>query len=142
MDDAPPLVVVGMEGWGDAAPLSGHDVRFTGFVPSEDLPALYNLCSVFAFPSIMEGYGLPVIEAMAHGAPVVTSRGTSTEEVAGGAALLVDPLEVSSIAAGLREALMSRDQWITRSRDRAAQVPWSETARLTFSAYSELVDEA
>jgi glycosyltransferase involved in cell wall biosynthesis len=142
MDDAPPLVVVGMEGWGDAAPLTGHDVRFTGFVPSDDLPALYNLCSVFAFPSIMEGYGLPVIEAMAHGAPVVTSRGTSTEEVAGGAAVLVDPLDVSSIAAGIREAMASRDAWSSRSLDRAAQVPWSETARLTFAAYSELVNEA
>lgn len=142
VNDAPPLVVVGMEGWGDAAPLTGHDVRFTGFVPSVDLPALYNLCSVFAFPSIMEGYGLPVIEAMAHGAPVVTSRGTSTEEVAGGAAVLVDPLDVSSIAAGIREAMASRDAWSSRSLDRAAQVPWSETARLTFAAYSELVDEA
>ena len=142
MDDAPPLVVVGMEGWGDAVPLTGHDVRFTGFVPSDDLPPLYNLCSVFAFPSIMEGYGLPVIEAMAHGAPVVTSRGTSTEEVAGGAAVLVDPLEVSSIAAGVREAMASRDAWSSRSLDRAAQVPWSETARLTFAAYSELADEA
>jgi len=142
IDDAPPLVVVGMEGWGDAAPLVGHDVRFTGFVPSEDLPALYNLCRVFAFPSIMEGYGLPVIEAMAHGAAVVTSRGTSTEEVAGGAAVLVDPLDVSSIALGVREALASQDSWSARSLDRAAQVPWSETARLTFAAYSELVDEA
>ena len=142
MENAPPLVVVGMEGWGDAAPLTGHDVRFTGFVPSEDLPALYNLCSAFAFPSILEGYGLPVIEAMAHGAPVVTSRGTSTEEVAGGAAVLVDPMDVASIAAGIREALASRDSWSSRSRDRAIEVPWSETARATFAAYSELVDEA
>jgi glycosyltransferase involved in cell wall biosynthesis len=142
IDNAPPLVVVGMEGWGDAAPLTGHDVRFTGFVPAADLPALYNVCSVFAFPSVMEGYGLPVIEAMAHGAPVVTSRGTSTEEVAGGAAVLIDPLDISSIAAGVREALASRDSWSLRSVDRARQVPWSETARLTFAAYSELVDEA
>jgi glycosyltransferase involved in cell wall biosynthesis len=131
-----------MEGWGDEAPLSGHDIRFTGFVPSHDLPALYNLCTVFAFPSIMEGYGLPVIEAMAHGAPVVTSRGTSTEEVAGGAAILVDPLDVSSIASGIRESLAARDAWSSRSRDRAVQVPWSETARATFSAYCELLDEA
>jgi glycosyltransferase involved in cell wall biosynthesis len=142
MSDAPPLVVVGMEGWGEAAPLAGHEVRFTGFVPSEDLPALYNLCSVFTFPSIMEGYGLPVIEAMAHGAPVVTSRGTSTEEVAGGAAVLIDPMDVASIATGIREALAGRDAWSSRSLDRAAQVPWSETARLTFAAYSELVDES
>jgi glycosyltransferase involved in cell wall biosynthesis len=141
MSGAPPLIVVGMEGWGEAAPLEGHDVRFTGFVPSEDLPALYNLCTVFAFPSIMEGYGLPVIEAMAHCAPVVTSRGTSTEEVAGGAAVLVDPLDLTSIASGIREALANRDAWSSRSLDRAAQVPWSETARLTFAAYSELVDE-
>jgi glycosyltransferase involved in cell wall biosynthesis len=90
----------------------------------------------------MEGYGLPVIEAMAHGAPVVTSRGTSTEEVAGGAAVLVDPLDVSSISAGIREALAARDAWSSRSRDRAVQVPWAETARATFSAYSELLDEA
>jgi glycosyltransferase involved in cell wall biosynthesis len=90
----------------------------------------------------MEGYGLPVIEAMAHGAPVVTSRGTSTEEVAGGAAVLVDPLEVASISSGIREALAARDAWSSCSRDRAAQVPWSETARATFSAYSELLDEA
>jgi glycosyltransferase involved in cell wall biosynthesis len=142
MSGAPPLIVVGMEGWGEAAPLEGHDVRFTGFVPSEDLPALYNLCTVFAFPSIMEGYGLPVIEAMAHCAPVVTSRGTSTEEVAGGAAVLVDPLDLTSIASGIREALANRDAWSSRSLDRAAQVPWSETARLTFAAYSELVDES
>lgn len=141
IDNAPPLVIVGMEGWGDEAPLAGHDIRFTGFVPSQDLPALYNMCSVFAFPSIMEGYGLPVIEAMAHGAPVVTSRGTSTEEVAGGAAVLVDPLDVASIASGIREALAARDAWSSRSLDRAAQVPWSETARATFSAYSELLDE-
>lgn len=140
MKNAPPLVVVGMEGWGDSAPISGHDVRFTGFVPANDLPALYNLCTVFAFPSILEGYGLPVIEAMAHGAPVVTSRGTSTEEVAGGAAVLVDPLNVASIASGISEAIHGRDAWVSRSHDRAAQVPWSETARLTFNSYSELVD--
>ena len=142
IDNAPPLVIVGMEGWGDEAPLAGHDIRFTGFVPSQDLPALYNMCTVFAFPSIMEGYGLPVIEAMAHGAPVVTSRGTSTEEVAGGAAVLVDPLDVASIASGIRESMAARDAWSSRSLDRAAQVPWSETARATFSAYSELLDEA
>jgi glycosyltransferase involved in cell wall biosynthesis len=79
--DAPPLVVVGMAGWGDEAPSTAHDVRFTGFVPAHDLPALYEACTVFAFPSILEGYGLPVIEAMAHGAAVVTSRGTSTEDL-------------------------------------------------------------
>ena len=137
--DAPPLVVVGMAGWGDQAPSTAHDVRFTGFVPAHDLPALYEACSVFAFPSILEGYGLPVIEAMAHGAAVVTSRGTSTEEVAGGAAILVDPLSVESIAAGLSEALENIDQLRARGVVRAAQVSWSATAEATMSAYREVL---
>ena len=137
--DAPPLVVVGMAGWGDEAPSTAHDVRFTGFVPANDLPALYEACSVFAFPSILEGYGLPVIEAMAHGAAVVTSRGTSTEEVAGGAAVLVDPLSVESIAAGLSEALSNVDNFRASGLARAAQVPWSATAEATVSAYVEVL---
>ena len=137
--DAPPLVVVGMAGWGDEAPSTAHDVRFTGFVPANDLPALYEACSVFAFPSILEGYGLPVIEAMAHGAAVVTSRGTSTEEVAGGAAVLVDPLSVESIAAGLSEALSNVDNLRASGLARAAQVPWSATAEATVSAYVEVL---
>ena len=140
--DAPPLVVVGMAGWGDEAPSTAHDVRFTGFVPANDLPALYEACSVFAFPSILEGYGLPVIEAMAHGAAVVTSRGTSTEEVAGGAAVLVDPLSIESIAAGLSEALMNIDELRIGGIARAAQVPWSATAEATMNAYREVLGTA
>jgi glycosyltransferase involved in cell wall biosynthesis len=140
--DAPPLVVVGMAGWGDEAPSTAHDVRFTGFVPANDLPALYEACTVFAFPSILEGYGLPVIEAMAHGAAVVTSRGTSTEEVAGGAAVLVDPLSVDSIAAGLSEALANVDNLQASGLARASQVPWSVTAEATMNAYREVLGTA
>ena len=136
---APPLVVVGMAGWGDHTPSTAHDVRFTGFVPAHDLPALYEACTVFAFPSVLEGYGLPVIEAMAHGAAVVTSRGTSTEEVAGGAAVLVDPLSVESIASGLSEALENVDKLRASGIARAAQVPWAVTAEATMSAYREVL---
>ena len=140
--DAPPLVVVGMAGWGDEAPSTAHDVRFTGFVPAHDLPALYEACTVFAFPSILEGYGLPVIEAMAHGAAVVTSRGTSTEEVAGGAAVLVDPLSVESIAAGVSEAMANRDQLRVGSIARAAEVTWFSSVEATVNAYREVLGTA
>ena len=137
IENAPPLVVVGMEGWGEQTPVTSHDVRFTGFVPPHNLAAIYEACTVFAFPSLMEGYGLPVVEAMAHGAPVVTSRGTSTEEVAGGAAVLVDPASESSIADGLREAMASRDDLVARGRERAALLTWSATADLTVAAYRD-----
>ena len=139
LDNAPPLVVVGMEGWGDSGVDTSHDVRFTGFVPAHDLPALYASCSVFAFPSLLEGYGLPVIEAMAHGAPVVTSRGTSTEEVAGGAAQLVDPLNVESIAHGISVALASGDELRVRGIARARECTWQATAEKTAHAYREVL---
>ena len=139
---SPPLVVAGIEGWGDAGIATDHDVRFLGFVPSNDLPVLYNLCSVFAFPSVLEGYGLPVVEAMAHGAPVVTSQGTSTEEVAGGAGVLVDPLSVESIADGIRTAMHSADDLRVRGLERVKQCTWSHAAQLTAQAYRDVVGGA
>lgn len=135
----PPLVVAGIEGWGDAGVASAHEVRFLGFIPSQDLPVLYNIASVFAFPSVLEGYGLPVIEAMAHGAPVVTSRGTSTEEVAGGAGVLVDPLSVESIAHGIVSALSSPDDFRRQGLQRAQECTWAHTAQLTAQAYRDAI---
>jgi len=79
---------------------------------------------------------------MAHGAAVVTSRGTSTEEVAGGAAVLVDPLSVESIADGLSEALANVDQFRAGGVARAAEVPWSVTAEATVNAYKEVLGSA
>jgi glycosyltransferase involved in cell wall biosynthesis len=136
---APPLLVAGMNGWGDQAITASHDVRFLDFVPAHNLPALYEACTVFAFPSILEGYGLPVIEAMAHGAAVVTSRGTSTEEVAGGAAELVDPLSVESIAQGLKNAFASGPELQEQGAARAAQLSWAHTAELTAQAYRDVL---
>ena len=141
MNDAPPLVIVGMDGWGDSGVKVNHEVILTGFLPMADVSAMYAACSVFAFPSILEGYGLPVIEAMAHGAAVVTSRGTSTEEVAGGAAVLVDPLSVESIAEGIANALAHRDELRQRGIARASSVPWSSTAEATARVYQQVVGE-
>ena len=82
-----------------------QDVRFFGFVPDRTLAALYRLASVFAFPSLYEGFGLPPLEAMACGTPVVTSRISSLPEVVGDAAILVDPYSVEDIADGLERVL-------------------------------------
>jgi glycosyltransferase involved in cell wall biosynthesis len=132
-----PLVVVGAPGWGDAAPV-GADVRFLGFVPATDLWPLYAAATVFAYPSLEEGFGMPIAEAMAHGAPVVTSRGSATEEIAGGAAELVDPLDADSIASGIRAALADRDRLIELGAARAAQLTWNATVDATLTAYREV----
>ena len=79
------------------------DIIFTGYVPFEDLPAIYTMAEVMAFPSLYEGFGLPVIEAMACGTPVVTSNTSSLVEVADNAALLVDPLSVEELETLLRQ---------------------------------------
>src|SRR6185503_7925216 len=90
-----------------------QDVRFFGFVPDRTLAALYRLASVFAFPSLYEGFGLPPLEAMACGTPVVTSSLSSLPEVVGDAALLVDPYSVDDIASGLMRLL---DDPVLRAR--------------------------
>ena len=132
-----PLVVAGAAGWGDAPPAS-DGVRFVGFVPPADLPALYAAATVFAYPSLQEGYGMPIVEAMAQGVPVVTSLGSATEEVAGGAAVLVDPNDPVSIAGGIDRASAERDALTAAGTARAAELTWERTAELTVAAYREV----
>ncbi len=134
-----PLVVAGAPGWGDTALAPGADVRFLGHVAADVLSALYGTASVFAYPSLHEGFGLPVLEAMAHGTPVVTSRGTATEEAAGGAAVLIDPADIESIAAGLRTALDDAPQLVRLGTERAAACSWETTADATVECYREVV---
>jgi glycosyltransferase involved in cell wall biosynthesis len=115
-----------------------HDVRFFGFVPERTLAALYRLASVFAFPSLYEGFGLPPLEAMACGTPVVTSRMSSLPEVVGDAALLVDPYDVVDIAAGLERTLGDdalRSDLIARGRERAAAFSWERSVRAIHGSY-------
>jgi glycosyltransferase involved in cell wall biosynthesis len=132
------LVVAGSEGWGEQRP-GGDATRFLGFVPGDELAALYRAAGVFAYPSLREGFGMPISEAMAHGVPVVTSAGSATEEVAGGAAVLVDPNSVESIADGIVAAFDRRAELVTSGRARVAQLTWEAAAESTASVYRELV---
>ncbi len=140
-----PLVLVGPQGWGSDAALGnpgGTDrVRHLGVVPESVLSVLYELATAFVYPSLMEGFGMPVLEAMAQGTPVITSRGSATEEVAGGAARLIDPLDSGSIAVAIDEVLSDavlREQLSTRARSRAAALSWENTANLTAAVYREV----
>ena len=115
-----------------------QDVRFFGFVPDTTLAALYRLASVFAFPSLYEGFGLPPLEAMACGTPVVTSSLTSLPEVVGDAAVLVDPYDPADIGGGLERVLADdalRAELSARGRARAQEFSWERSVRAIHAGY-------
>lgn len=138
------LVLAGPPGWGtealEARAASLQGVRLTGFVPAADLDLLYKGARAFVYPSIEEGFGLPVLEAMAREVPVVTSDTPALKEVAEGAALLVDPYDIGGLAEALREVCgdsSRREELRRRGLERAGRYRWEETARLTLEAYRE-----
>jgi glycosyltransferase involved in cell wall biosynthesis len=112
-----------------------QDVRFFGFVPAHTLAALYRLASVFAFPSLYEGFGLPPLEAMACGCPVAVSRVAALPEVCGDAAVYFDPTSAESIAQGIVEVL---DRPPGGGPERAALFTWEEFAHRHDAVYREL----
>ncbi len=145
----PPLAIVGQKAWRYEEEQAlvyklglGKQVRYLDYVPAADLPALYNAATMFAFPSLYEGFGLPVIEAMACGVPVLTSNISATAEVAADAAVLVDPLSVGEIREGLRGLLedsIVRDHYARRGRARAAQFSWRRAADETHAVYERVL---
>ncbi len=146
------LVLAGNRGWMtdelfrtlDALDL-GSRVVLPGFVAEADKLALLSACTLFAYPSLYEGFGLPVLEAMACGAPVITSNLSSLPEVAGDAALLIDPLSTEALACAMDEVLSSSERRATMRKDgpvRAMQFTWTRTAALTAQVYASLVKSA
>lgn len=149
LDTDASLVLVGPPGWkedierhlGELPTAKRDRVRLLGWVPRRDLEALYGAATVMCFPSLLEGFGFPVVEAMAQSTPVVTSQGTSTEElVSGGAGLLVDPRQPEEIAVALGSVL--DDPALAKrlgeaALRRAADYTWDRTAELVAAAYEE-----
>jgi glycosyltransferase involved in cell wall biosynthesis len=136
------LVIAGGEGWGSGPALRAiadspatPRIRRLGYVPDDDVTALMTAAAVVVYPSTYEGFGLPIVEAMACGAPVVTSNVSSMPEAAGGAAVLVDPFDVEDIARGVVDALGAAADLAAASRVRAGRLSWASTAAATVSTY-------
>jgi len=118
-----------------------EEVIFTGFVPEEELPGYYSGAGCFVLPSVYEGFGLPVMEAMACGCPVIISNRSSLPEIAGGAAIEVDPCDVEGLAAALRGVLTDqalRKNLIDAGRQQAARFSWRKAAEQTLKVYREV----
>jgi glycosyltransferase involved in cell wall biosynthesis len=118
-----------------------NDVILPGYVESKDSPAFYNAAEVFVFPSFFEGFGLPVVEAMACGTPVITSRGSSLEEIAAGSALIIDPLDELSIANALQQVLQDPELRLRLSRAglvRSLDFSFKNAAQQTVKVYEQV----
>lgn len=141
------LVIVGRYGWMYEEVLEQvrqlnleHTVRFLGYVPQEDLPLVYNLASLFVYPTIYEGFGLPALEAMACGVPVITSDVSSLPEIVDGAGLLIPVNDSSALFETMVKVLTDeemRKDLIRKGPQRAAEFSWSKTAQLTLQVYQK-----
>jgi glycosyltransferase involved in cell wall biosynthesis len=129
------LAVAGAAGWGSPPALDVPGLVRLGYTPASDLPRLYRGAGVVVYPSLFEGFGMPVVEAMACGVPVVASSHPSLDEACGDAAVRVDPLDPQAIADGIREALDRRDELVPLGLVHAAAFTWSANARAHLAAW-------
>lgn len=145
------LVITGKKGWKykeifetiDKLNLQ-KDVVFTGYVSDEDLPALYNAADLFVYPSLYEGFGLPPLEAMACGCPVITSNTSSLPEVVGDAGIMINPHDVNGLAKAMYEVLTNEslgEDKIKKGLERAKMFSWEKCARETLKVYEEVYNE-
>ena len=141
------LVLCGMKGWGYSSfaktmeDLNLQDkVIFKGYVADDELKLIYSNASLFVFPSLVEGFGFPILEAMSCGTPVLTSNYGAMAEIAGDAALLVDPLDIDKMADAMHEVLINeslRKDLIKKGLERTSQFSWEKTARETLTVYKK-----
>lgn len=135
------LVLVGKYGWGQEIPVS-ENIKQTGFVSQEDLSAIYSGARVFVYPSLYEGFGLPILEAMACGVPTITSNNSSMAEIAKDAAILIDPRNEAQLKKAIEMVLSlnleNYQKMVRASMDRAREYTWSKTAHQTLEVYEEL----
>jgi glycosyltransferase involved in cell wall biosynthesis len=138
------LILAGSAGYGSEQMLAsaGDRVQVTGYVTTEQLTDYYRRASIFAFPSLDEGFGMPVLEAMAYGVPVIASNTSALPEVCGDAALLVDPTNTEQIGEALcrlAERAELRENYISRGLARASQFSWESAVEKTWEVYRELL---
>ena len=131
------LAVAGGAGWGRQPQLAVPRVRPLGYVPPEELPRLYRGAAVVVYPSRFEGFGMPVVEAMACGAPCVASSHPSLDEACGDAAIRIDPESAEAIAAGIERALAERGELVRRGLEHARRFTWLANGRAHLEAFAE-----
>lgn len=145
------LVIAGEQRWSTREELSevgalGLEgrIQFLGWVQHTDLPAIYRLAELFAFPSLYEGFGIPLVEAMACGCPILTANTCAPPEVVDGAGYLVDPYDVTAIATGLRTMLGDpalRASMVARGLDRAKEFSWEKSARQVLAVFDAVAGD-
>jgi glycosyltransferase involved in cell wall biosynthesis len=143
------LVMVGKQDWGYDKVVEiikkrqiAERIKFTGYIDEDDMPGIYNLAKFFSYPSLYEGFGLPVLEAMACARPVICSNSSSLPEVAQDAAILVDPLDVKEMEMAIEKFDTddrAREDFSARATLQAAKFSWKKTAIKTIDVYKEVL---
>jgi glycosyltransferase involved in cell wall biosynthesis len=133
----PALAVAGGAGWGEQPELAREGVLPLGYVPDGEVPRLLRGAAAFVYPSRFEGFGMPIVEAMACGVPCVVSSHPSMDEACGDAAVRVDPERPEAIAAGIERALAERDELVRRGLEHARRFRWRDTGEAFLAAYRD-----